>query len=224
MLSNKRVVTYLGCALFSILPFTKVSATENYKFAIVDRFTLGGEGRWDYLTYDVKQQRLFISRSSHVQVVDANSGKVIGDIPNTSGVHGIAIANDVNRGFTSNGKEDSVTVFDLITLKAIETIKLSGKDPDDIIYDPLSKRIFAFNGHSANVSVIDAQSLKESNVIALAGTPETAVLDGKGKIFVNIEDKNTIAVIDIAKNKVIKSFKLGDGNGPTGLAIDTKHQ
>lgn len=197
--------------------------SEMIKFKLTDRFNIGGEGRWDLLTFDAKRHRLFVSRSTHAQVIDATSGKVIGDITGTEGVHGIALADDLNLGFTSNGKSNSVTVFDLTTLNVIETIKISGLNPDAILYEPKSKQIFTFNGHSANTTVIDAISLKEINTIGLSGKPELAVIDNTGNIFVNIEDKNEIAVIDSGSNKLLKIFPIGSCVEPSGLAIDQKH-
>ncbi len=193
------------------------------QFKLVNKFYVGGEGRWDLLTFDTKQHRLFVSRATHVQVIDADSGKVIGDIPGPEGVHGIALADEFNVGFTSNGKSNSVTVFDLKTLNIIENINISGMNPDVIIYEPKSKHIFAFNGRSTNATVIDAATRKEIASISLPGKPELAVSNEAGQIFVNIEDKNEILVIDSSTNKVIKTYPLGSGTEPTGLAFDQKH-
>ena len=200
-----------------------VQAAESPQFKVVNKYNVGGEGRWDLLTFDSKHRRLFVSRATHVQVVDADSGKVVGDIPGTDGVHGIALADEFNVGFTSNGKSNSVTVFDLTTLNVIENIHISGVNPDVIIFDPKSKHVFAFNGHSTNATVIDAATHKEIGSISLPGKPELAVSDNTGKIYVNIEDKSEIVVIDSATNKVLKSFSLGSGTEPTGLAFDQKH-
>jgi YVTN family beta-propeller protein len=196
---------------------------ENAQFKVVERYVTGGEDRWDLLSYDAKRHRLFISRSTHVQVVDADTGKAVGDIPGTEGVHGIAIADDLNLGFTSNGKSNSVTVFDLNTLATVETIKTSGQNPDAILYEPVSKHLYVFNGRSANATVIDAAAHKEIASINLPGKPELAVSDEGGNIFVNIEDKNEIVALDSRANKILKNFPLGGGDGPTGLAIDKEH-
>ena len=126
------------------------------KFAIADRFQIPGEGRWDLLSYDGKRHRLFVSRATHVQVIDTDTGKVVGDIPGTAGVHGITLADDLNEGFTSNGKSNSVTVFDLDTLKVKDNIEISGADPDIILYQPVTRHLYTFNGHSDNATVIDA--------------------------------------------------------------------
>ena len=126
-------------------------------------------GKWDYLIVDSARHHLFVSRATHVQVFDLASGKAAGDIADTPGVHGIALANDLGRGFTSNGKGDSVTVFNLETLAPVSEIKISGHDPDAIIYDAPSKHIYTFNGHSNNATVIDAASAREVGSIALPG-------------------------------------------------------
>jgi DNA-binding beta-propeller fold protein YncE len=197
-------------------------SAENIKFTL-DRFHPGGEGGWDLLAIDTKRHHLFASRSTHVQVIDTESGKIVGDITGTEGVHGIALADELNIGFTSNGKSNSVTIFDLATLSEIETFKISGLNPDAILYEPKSKHIFAFNGHSSNATVIDAVTHKEIGTIDLPGKPELAVSNEVGNVFVNLEDKNEIAVIDSGSNKVLKSYPLGNGVAPTGLAIDQKH-
>ena len=217
------VWTFVGIFLLSIHLALSAERSENLEYAITNRYNVGGEGGWDLLTIDTKRHHLFISRSSHVQVVDADSGKVVGDIPSTEGVHGIAIADDLNVGFTSNGKSNSVTVFDLTTLDVIETIKISGLNPDVILYEPVSKHLFTFNGRSANATVIDAITRKEINTIKLPGKPELAVSNKVGNIFVNIEDKNAIVVIDSSSNKILKSFPLGSGVEPTGLSIDKEN-
>ena len=197
--------------------------SESLKFTITNRYNVGGEGGWDLLTFDTKHHRLFISRSSHVQVLDADSGKVVGDIPGTEGVHGIALADDLNLGFTSNGKSNSVTVFDLTTLDVVETIKISGLNPDAILYEPVSKHIYVFNGHSSNATVIDAITRKETNTIKLPGKPELAVSNKAGNVFVNIEDKNEIVVINSNTDKILKTFPIGSNEEPSGLAIDREH-
>lgn len=222
MLANALNRLIFGVFLLSSQLALSVQLSSD-KLATIERYNVGGEGGWDLLTFDSKHHRLFISRSNHVQVIDADSEKVIGDIPDTEGVHGIAIADELNLGFTSNGKSNSVTVFNLSTLQVIEKIKTSGLNPDIILYEPKSKHIFTFNGRSFNATVIDAIALKEIATIDLSGKPELAVSNDAGNIFVNIEDKNEIAVIDSVTNNVLKYFSLGGGVEPTGLAIDKKH-
>ena len=224
MLTNTKLQILAGICLLGSQFACSAQAAEGRPFAHVDRYAIGGEGRWDLLTFDAKYHRLFVSRATHVQVINADSGKVVGDIPDTEGVHGIAIADDLNAGFTSNGKSNSVTVFDLATLKVIETITISGLNPDVILYEPGSRHIFTFNGHSNSATVIDAISHKEIDTIILPGKPELAVSDGKGRIFVNIEDKSEIDVIDSRTDKVTKTYSLGNGNEPTGLALDRSHK
>ncbi len=223
MLAKKYLIHFAvaACLLACHLAHSAPSL-ESIRFTLANRYQVGGEGRWDLISFDAKRHHLFISRTSHVQVVDVDSGKVIGDIPGTEGVHGIALADDLNAGFTSNGKSNSVTVFDLSTLNVIETIKISGTNPDVILYEPRSRHLFTFNGHSANATVIDAVSRREISTISLPGKPELAVINAAGNVFVNIEDKNEIVVMDGESGKVLKQFPLGGGLEPTGLAIDLK--
>jgi|SRR5450830_320181 len=214
-------ITMLMAGLFSSLSESAELASDA-PFKVIHRLDVGGEGGWDLLALDKQHHHLFISRSSHVQVLDTISNKIVEDIVATDGVHGIAVADELKLGFTSNGKSNSVTVFDLISLKVIANIQISGINPDAIIYEPKTKHVFVFNGRSSNASVIDTSTLKEIAVIDLPGKPELAVSDLDGKVYVNIEDKNEIAVIDGLSNKVIKTYPLGTGIEPTGLAID-KH-
>jgi hypothetical protein len=192
------------------------------KYEVTHKYVLGGDGGWDYLTFDAAGKRLFISRATHVMVVDPYKGAVIGDIPNTPGVHGIAVANDLGKGFTSNGRENSVTVFDLKTLKETDRIKIEGENPDAILYDPATKRVFTFNGRSKNATVIDAEKGTVVATVPLDGKPEFGVADGKGMVFVNIEDKNELTQIDARKAAVVKSWPLAGCEEPSGLAMDTK--
>jgi DNA-binding beta-propeller fold protein YncE len=208
-----------ACFLFLAVSTAAVAGGDS-GYSIVTRWPVGGAEKWDYLIVDSAQHRLFVSRATHVQVFDLESGKSVGDIANTPGVHGIAFAYDLNRGFASNGKGDSVAVFNLKTLAPITEIKITGKDPDAIIYDAPSKQIYTFNGHSNNATVIDAGSAREVASIALPGGPEFAVSDGAGRIFVNIEDKGLIAVIDVAKGSVQSTWSLAPCAEPTGIALD----
>src|SRR6476469_2793348 len=142
------------------------------QYQVKQKYVLGGEGGWDYLTFDAAGKRLFISRGTHVMVVDPYKGTVLGDIPNTPGVHDIALAQDLGKGFISNGRENSITVFDLKTLKETGRIKIEGENPDAMLYDPSSKRVFAFNGRSKNATVIDATNDKVVGNVPLDGKPE----------------------------------------------------
>ena len=190
-------------------------------YHVAKEIPIGGEGGWDYLTVDSPARRLYVSHATKVVVVDLDSDKIVGEIPDTQGVHGIAIAADLGKGFTSNGKANNVSVFDLKTLKVTSQVK-TGQNPDAIQYEPLSHRIFTFNGKSNDSTVFDARTGKVEGTIALGGKPEFSVTDGKGKIFVNMEDTSEIATIDAASMKVFKRFPLKPCDSPSGLAIDPK--
>ena len=194
---------------------------ENPKYSVIAKYKIGGEGGWDYLSVDHDSHRLFISRSTHVMVMDTETGVLVGDIPNTPGVHGIALANKLNKGFTSNGRDNSVTVFDLKSLKELARVKV-GTNPDAIVYEPQSNRVFTMNGRSSDATVIDAKTDVVIGTIKLDGKPEFVVSDGKGFMYVNIEDKNEIQQFDINKLVVTKSWSIAPGDGPSGLAIDSK--
>jgi DNA-binding beta-propeller fold protein YncE len=191
---------------------------------VIHRLTLGGSGGWDYLNFDAQRRHLFVSRGDHVLVVDVDGDKQIGTIPNTNGVHGIAIAQDLHRGFTSNGRSNSVTVFDLDTLNTVSTITITGQKPDAIVYDSASHHVFTFNGKSGNASVIDPVKNAVVATVALPGRPEFAAADGSGHVFVNIEDKSELAEIDSNANKVLHVWSLAPCESPSGLAMDIAHQ
>jgi DNA-binding beta-propeller fold protein YncE len=158
-----------------------------------------------------------------VQVLDVNNKKVAGTIPDTKGVHGITLARDLNKGFISNGRDTSVTVFNLKSLQVITKVKVTGNNPDAILYDPFSHKVFTFNGRSSNSTVIDAASNKVTGTIDLPGKPEFSVTDGKGKIYVNIEDKSQVCMINPVTLKVEKTWAVAPGEEPSGLAIDTRN-
>ena len=192
-------------------------------YHVTKKTVLGGEGGWDYLTVDSKARRVYISRGTHVMVVDADTAALIGDIPGTNGVHGIAIVADLDKGFTSNGRDNAVSVFDLKTLKVLATLPV-GKNPDAIVYDPSSKRVFTFNGASHDTTAIDAKTNTVAGTIALGGKPEFAVSDEKGHMFVNIEDKNEIIQFDSNKLVAENHWPIAPGEEASGLAIDRKHR
>ncbi|MCO5934936.1 YncE family protein [Mucilaginibacter sp. RB4R14] len=193
---------------------------QSPQYILEKTIPLSGDGSNDYVYIDQINRHLYASHGTIVNVVDLESGKTIGVIDSMQGVHGIAIANDLNRGFISDGKANAIIAFDINTLKIIKTIPVTGKNPDGIIYDPFSKKIFAFEGHSSSVAVIDPQNLTEVGAIDAGGAPEFAVSDGKGLIFTNLEDKSRLAVINTKTLKVIKSYPLDPCGGPTGLALD----
>jgi len=185
---------------------------------------VGGDGGWDYLAFDSAARRLYITRATRVIVLDPDSGKVVGEIANLSGVHGVALAPDLGRGFISEGRSDKVTVFDPQTLKVLSEVKATGQNPDAILYDPASHRVFSFNGRSASATVVDAASGKVAATIPLGGRPEFAASDGRGWVFVNIEDKNELVAIDAAKLAIAKRWPLPGCDEPSGLSIDAAHQ
>jgi YVTN family beta-propeller protein len=192
-------------------------------YHVVNTYKLGGEGGWDYLNLDSSSRRLYISRATHVIVIDADSGKPVGDIPDTPGVHGIALAPELGRGFVSNGREGTVTVFDIETLKLITKVKV-GDNPDAILYDPATKRVFTFNGKSQDSTAIDAAKGTVLGTIKLEGKPEFAVSDGKGGIFVNIEDRSQLDAIDPSKLEVKSRWPLAPCEEPSGLSMDRKNR
>ena len=187
---------------------------------VLKSYKLGGEGGWDYLKIDAASRLLFISRSTHVIVMDIETGKPVGDIPDTPGVHGIALAPEFGRGFTSNGREGSVSIFDLKTFKPLEKIQNVGQNPDAILYDPATKRVFTFNGRGGDSTAIDAATGKVVGKIPLDGKPEFAVSDENGKIFVNIEDKSELVALDPQNLKVLSRWPLAPCESPSGLAMD----
>jgi len=166
-------------------------------YAVKERWKLGGPGGWDILVADAAAKRLYVSRGDRVVVVDTESGKNVGEIPHTDGVHAVALAYEFGRGYTSNGKANSVTVFDLKSLKTQQEIKIDGQNPDLILYDAATRQVFVFNGRSANASVIDAKTGTVAGTIPLGGKPEFAVSDEQGRVFVNIEDKGELVNVGI---------------------------
>ncbi len=213
---------WLLTALFVCL-FATFSAAADPGYHVIKTYKLGGEGGWDYLTLDSSSRRLYISRATHVIVIDADSGKPVGDIPDTPGVHGIALAPELGRGFVSNGREGTVTIFDIETLKLITKVKV-GDNPDAILYDPATKRVFTFNGKSHDSTALDAAKGTVLGTIKLEGKPEFAASDGKGEIFVNIEDKSQLDAIDPAKLEVKSRWPLAPCDEPSGLSIDREHR
>lgn len=191
-------------------------------YHLLKKIEVGGEGGWDYLFSDSDAHRLYVSHATKVVVIDTETQAVVGEIPNTNGVHGIAIAPDLGRGFTSNGRDNSVTIFDLKTLKAIGSVA-TGKNPDAILFDPASKRVFTFNGGSANATAFDAATGKVEGTIDLGGKPEFSTFDGKGTVFVNIEDKNEVVAFDSKTLKVKNHWAIKPGEEASGMAIDHKH-
>jgi hypothetical protein len=188
-------------------------------YHVIKTIPVGGEGGWDYVYVDSDARRVYVSRGTHVMVLDADTYAVVGDIPDTQGVHGIAVASDLGRGFTSNGRGNDVTIFDLKTLKPIGSVKTDA-NPDAIIYDSATKRVFTFNGRGKNATAITAADGAVAGTIPLGGKPEFAVADGKGTIYVNNEDTSELHHLDSQNLKELHRWPLTPCKSPSGLAMD----
>ncbi len=210
-----------GALLCATLVATAAVAVGKYE--LVKKVAVPGTGGWDYLTVDAAGRRVFISHSSQVDVLDADAFTVVGTIPNTPGVHGIAVASEFGRGYASAGKADVVVAFDLKTLKPLGEIKV-GKKPDAIIYEPLTKRIYVMNGDSENITVLNAADGAVVGTIALGGGPEFAVSDGKGNLYVNLEEQNETLHIDVNSMKVVNRWAIAPCATPTALALDIENK
>ena len=206
-------------ALFLCLAVQTGRAQNNSGFRLTKTFKIGSPGGWDYIAAG-PDGKLYVSHATRVNILDQQSGDSVGVIPNTAGVHGIAFVESLGKGFTSNGRSNDVTVFNLATAAVLQQIP-TGQNPDAIMYDPFSKKIITCNGRSHDLSIIDPSTGKLTATVTLDGKPETAVSDNAGRIFVNIEDKNKITVVDIRNNSVVASWPL-PAERPTGLAIDNK--
>lgn len=215
---------------FTLLPLAALALAASSAFAapapmpnyhLLQKVTLGGEGGWDYLNVDPGARRIYISRGTHVMVVDADTYKIVGDIPNTSGVHGIALAPELGKGFTSNGRDNTVTTFDLKTLKPLGTAAV-GTGPDCIIYEPKTQRVFTFNGRSNDATAVDAKTGAVLGTIPLGGRPEFAAVDGSGMVYDNLESTSEVVAIDASTLAIKKRWSVAPAESPSGLAIDTR--
>jgi len=215
-------LTLFLVALFLVAMQTSFAQSTSGEYKVVKTIPVEGNGGWDYLTVDKPTQRLFISHGNCVDVLDLKTEKLIGQIPNTTGVHGIACATALNKGFITAGRLDSVIVFDLTTLKVTDKI-ITGKNPDAILYDAFSNRIFTFNGRGNSVTAIDAKTNKVVGTMPVSGKPEAAVTNGNGKIYCNIEDKSTVVKFDALTLKIEAEWPLAPGKEPSGLDIDLKN-
>jgi len=200
-----------------LLEFSVAVNAQQYK--VTGRIPLAGEGGWDYLFVDSPNGRLYVSHGTEVDVVDLASEKPIAKIAGMNRIHGIAVADDLNRGYISDGGDDVIVIFDLKSQSVLQKVP-AGKNPDGILYDPYSRRIFAFNGRSKDATAIDAASGKVAGTVALDGKPEFPVSDEKGNVYVNIEDKSEIAQLDPKALKVKNTWPLSPCEEPSGLAID----
>ncbi len=219
----KSIFKPLGLLLFGMvisIP-TNLFAQTKTGFHVLTDFPIHSSGGWDYITVDGSTKRVYASHGMQVNILDAATGDSIGVIPDTKGVHGIAIAHDFNKGYTSNGRANNITVFDLKTNQVLKLVN-AGTNPDAIFYDDFSKKVYAFDGRSKEATVIDAATDSVVATIPLGGKPETGVSDGKGKVFVNIEDTGEEVEIDAATYKILNRWKLEGGEEPSGLAMDRK--
>jgi YVTN family beta-propeller protein len=213
--------TVLIMATFvAIVSNNVVPAQTELSYHIVNKIMIGGEGKWDYLSVDTTMHRLYVAHETRVHVIDLFNNKVIGEISDLHGVHGTAFVYEFGKGFVSEGVSNSVTIFDLKTLKTIGKVSVTGEKPDAITYDPYSKRIVTSNNKSGDATVIDAVTNKVIGTIKLDGAPETSVSDLRGKMFVNLEDTNAVNVFDPKTLKVIAKWSVEPSEIPTGLAID----
>ncbi len=223
----RKVVLFAGLSLmfWCTAPTAAPAAppAPNSGYHLIKKVHLGGQGGWDYLVMDSAARRLYISHSTHVIVLDADTYKVVGDIPDTPGVHGVALAPEFGRGFTSDGQAAKVTIFDLKTLKKIGEAK-TGEGPDAILYDPASKRVFTFNGRANSSTTIDAATGNVAGTIELGGRPEFAVSDEAGHIYNNLEDKSEELEIDSRSLKILHRWPLAPCESPSGMAIDREHR
>jgi DNA-binding beta-propeller fold protein YncE len=215
--------------LAAALTFTPAGAVDRTPspgsgsgYRVLREIPAGGEGGWDYAFADSDARRLYVSRGTRVLVFDLDSEKPVGEIPDTTGVHGVAIAPDLHRGFTSNGAAGTVTIFDTRTLEKIGSVKTTGENPDAILFDPASRRVFTFNGRSSNATAIDAASGKVEGTIALGGKPEFAASDAAGRVYVNLEDKSELVELDPRALQVRARWPLAPCEEPTGLSMDIK--
>jgi YVTN family beta-propeller protein len=212
MLIRALYLSILNVALFTVA----ASAAE---YSVTKKIPIPGQGSWDYLTVDEAARRLYVSHGTQVEVLDIDSGTVVGNVPKTLGVHGIAIAHEHGRGFVSNGQTSTVTIFDLKTLKPIDDVPV-GKKPDAIIYDPATERVFAFNGDSDSATAIDAATGKVAGTVELGGGPEFAVADGKGYVFDNLEDESLVLKINARDLKVEQRWPTAPCAKPSSIAMD----
>lgn len=221
-----RTCTLFVVAAFALAAGVRAGADSGpaQTWQLNSRWTIGGTGGWDYLSLDAATHRLFVTRSDHVAVLNVDNGKVLGEVRPTDGVHGVALAPVLNRGYASNGHGDSVTVFDLSSLAILKTIPIKGHNPDAILFDEPTQRVFTFNGRSNNATVIDAKTEQPIATIALTGKPEFAVSDGAGRIYLNIEDRAELTAIDARTAKVVATWRLTGCEEPSGLALDRAHQ
>jgi len=206
------IILTLSCALFA-------ATAPSVGYTVIKKIPIPGQGGWDYLTVDAAARRLYVSHGTQVEVIDVDSMSIVGNVPKTSGVHGIAIAPESGRGFVSNGQASTVTIFDLKTLESIAEVP-TGQKPDAIIYDPATARVFAFNGGSNSATAIDAATGKVAGTVSLDGGPEFAAADGSGYVFNNLEDESLVLKINSRELKVEQRWPTTPCSSPSSMAMD----
>lgn len=214
------LLVVLFCVFGALQSKSEAPKAGSAGYEVTRTIPIPGDEGWDYVTVDSDARRVYISHGSHVVVLNADSYEIAGDIPDTQGVHGVAIASSLGKGFTSNGRANTVTVFDLKTFKATGTIK-TGTNPDTIIYDTASKRVFTMNGRSQDVTAINAEDGSIAGTFPTGGRPEFAVADGKGSIYLNIEDKSELVRFDTQKLTITNRWPVAPCEEPSALAMDT---
>ena len=216
-----------GAAIASVSaadPSSTPSATAGGDYVVAQQFPVGGNSGWDFVTVDSQARRVYLTNSSRVVVLDADSGALLGEVVPIAGAHGVAVVAEQGKGFVTNGKNNTVSIFDLKTFKITSSIK-TGTKPDALVYDPASKRLLVCNGNSGDVTVINPAALDQPpSTIPVGGKLEVAVADGKGHVYVNIEDKSEVVAIDTKTMKVDAHWPLAPGEEPTGLALDPAHR
>lgn len=199
------------------------TAATRASYHLANKYTIGGDPGWDYVAIDPDARRVYVTHYMKIEVLDADTGKVVGQITDTPGVHGIALVKSLGKGFTSNGKADTVSVIDLKTNAHVAEIK-AGKKPDAITYDPGTDRVFVSNGDSDDVTVIDATAAKVVGTIPVGGAPEYSAADGKGTVWVNLEDKNAFVTIDVKSLKLTKTTPISGCEEPASMAFDAANR
>jgi DNA-binding beta-propeller fold protein YncE len=221
MKSTSQIPSLFALALAGLLSSPQAHAASTYRF--LKEIPVGSEGGWDYLSVDTSGRRLFVSHATKVVVIDMDQDSIAGEISDTPGVHGIAIAHDLGRAFTSNGRENKASIVDLKTLKTLSRVD-TGENPDAILFEPGQQEVYTFNGRSHSASVFPASSDKVTTTIPLSGKPEFAVADPKAsRVYCNIEDKNEVAAIDTQAHKVVNTWPIAPGEEASGLAFDAEH-
>ncbi len=209
------------CLVSSVLAGTGLAHAQSGPYKVLATYTIGGEGGWDYLAFDPAMHRLYIAHNASVDVVDPENGKVVGAISGLGGTHGIALDGEGRYGYISDGKANAIVIFDRHTLQKVASVP-AGTNPDGIVYEPVTKTVWAFNGRSGDVSVLDTASRTIVATIALPGKPEFPAADGQGMVFANIEDKNMLVKLDAKTHQLVASYPLTGCDSPSGLAIDRK--